>query len=111
GRAGRVPFGRIARALGARGFTTVLIEGGGTVAAEALRAGVVDRLVVFLAPSLLGADGVPAVAALGSRRAAGAARGADATVRRVGADLLVEGRPLWRRHPLPPRGSHATVGR
>src|SRR5205814_434878 len=43
GRRGRVPFAALVRLLGARGITSLLVEGGGTVAAEALRARVVDR--------------------------------------------------------------------
>jgi diaminohydroxyphosphoribosylaminopyrimidine deaminase/5-amino-6-(5-phosphoribosylamino)uracil reductase len=57
GRRGRVPFASVVRALGERGITSLLVEGGGTVAAEALRARVVDRLVLFVAPMLLGGDG------------------------------------------------------
>src|SRR5207244_854453 len=38
GRRERVPFAALVRLLGARGITSLLVEGGGTVAAEALRA-------------------------------------------------------------------------
>jgi diaminohydroxyphosphoribosylaminopyrimidine deaminase / 5-amino-6-(5-phosphoribosylamino)uracil reductase len=110
-RTGRMSFARIMAALGARGFTSVLVEGGGTVAAEALRAGVVDRAVLFVAPALLGGDGVPAVGPLGIRRVTDAIRLTRTTVRRIGDDLVVQGRPRWRRYPLPPAGSRGTVGR
>ncbi|WP_291297023.1 bifunctional diaminohydroxyphosphoribosylaminopyrimidine deaminase/5-amino-6-(5-phosphoribosylamino)uracil reductase RibD [Elioraea sp.] len=52
------------RTLGARGITRLLVEGGGTIAASLLAAGLVDRLAWFGAPALLGADAVPAVGAL-----------------------------------------------
>jgi diaminohydroxyphosphoribosylaminopyrimidine deaminase/5-amino-6-(5-phosphoribosylamino)uracil reductase len=52
-------------ALAARGLTRVLVEGGGTVAAALLRARLVDRLVWFQAPLVIGGDGLAAVAALG----------------------------------------------
>jgi len=110
-RAGRVSFRTIVRALGERGLTSVLIEGGGIVAAEALRAGVVDRVLLFVAPSLLGAEGIAGIGALGIGRAADAVRLTGTTVRRVGDDLLVEGRPRRLRDPLPLRGSQATVRR
>jgi diaminohydroxyphosphoribosylaminopyrimidine deaminase/5-amino-6-(5-phosphoribosylamino)uracil reductase len=97
GRAGRVPFSRVVHALGARGLTTLLVEGGGTVAAAALRAGVVDRVVFLVAPSLLGGDGVPAVASLGIRRAAHALRLESVAVGRSGEDLVLEGRVRRRR--------------
>jgi diaminohydroxyphosphoribosylaminopyrimidine deaminase / 5-amino-6-(5-phosphoribosylamino)uracil reductase len=92
GRRGRVPFRRVVEALGARGLTSLLVEGGGTVAAEALRAGAVDRMVLFLAPSLLGADGVPAVGPLGLRHPADAPSLDVLAVGRVGKDLVLEAR-------------------
>src|SRR5262249_24324937 len=103
-RAGRMAFGDVVRALGRRGLTSVLIEGGGRVAAAALRAGVVDRLILFLAPRLLGAQGVPAIGDLPIRRVADAVSLDELSVARVGRDLVVEAtvRPSHRfasRHP------------
>jgi len=92
GRRGRVPFGSLVRLLGARGLTSLLVEGGGTVAAEALRARVVDRLVLFVAPAILGGDAVAAVGPLGLRRARDAVRVGGLAVAHVGQDLVLEGR-------------------
>jgi diaminohydroxyphosphoribosylaminopyrimidine deaminase / 5-amino-6-(5-phosphoribosylamino)uracil reductase len=89
-RRGRVRFPALLRALGARGLTSLLIEGGGTVAGEALRARAVDRLVLFLAPVLLGQEGVPAVGPLGVRRIAGAVRVDQLALARIGQDLVLE---------------------
>jgi diaminohydroxyphosphoribosylaminopyrimidine deaminase/5-amino-6-(5-phosphoribosylamino)uracil reductase len=55
----------IAQALGERGLTRVLIEGGGRLAASFLAAGTIDRLAWFHGPRILGADAVPAAAAMG----------------------------------------------
>jgi diaminohydroxyphosphoribosylaminopyrimidine deaminase / 5-amino-6-(5-phosphoribosylamino)uracil reductase len=63
-----VAMGQALRALGRRGVTRVLAEGGSRVAASLLRDGLVDRLAWFRAPRLLGGDGVPAVAAFGLDR-------------------------------------------
>lgn len=52
------------RALAQRGITRVLVEGGARLAASLLRAGLVDRLAWFHAPSVLGSDATPAVGAL-----------------------------------------------
>src|SRR5262245_1291852 len=91
GRAGRVSFAAVVRLLGARGLTMLLIEGGGSVAAAALRARVVDRLVLFVAPKLLGGDAVPAIGPLDVRRVARAVRLGSLAVGRVGDDIVLEG--------------------
>ena len=92
GRRGRVPFAALVRLLGARGLTSLLVEGGGTVAAEALRARAVDRLVLFVAPAILGGDGVAAVGPLGRVRVRDAVRVGGLAVAHVGPDLVLEGR-------------------
>jgi diaminohydroxyphosphoribosylaminopyrimidine deaminase / 5-amino-6-(5-phosphoribosylamino)uracil reductase len=56
------------RALGERGVTRVLAEGGSRLAASLLRDRLVDRLAWFRAPRLIGGDGIPAVAAFGLER-------------------------------------------
>ena len=53
---------------------------------------VVDRMVLFMAPAVLGGDGVPAVAALGIRRVADAVRLEGLAVARLGDDVVLEGR-------------------
>jgi diaminohydroxyphosphoribosylaminopyrimidine deaminase / 5-amino-6-(5-phosphoribosylamino)uracil reductase len=76
------------RELGTRGVTRVLVEGGATLAAVLLRAGLVDRLAWFHAPLLLGGDAVPAVAPLGIHKLADAPRFARVAVETVGEDVL-----------------------
>jgi diaminohydroxyphosphoribosylaminopyrimidine deaminase/5-amino-6-(5-phosphoribosylamino)uracil reductase len=63
---GHIDLGQALTALGARGLTRVLVEGGGELAAALLRARLVDRLVWFQAPLVIGGDGLPAVGALGA---------------------------------------------
>jgi diaminohydroxyphosphoribosylaminopyrimidine deaminase/5-amino-6-(5-phosphoribosylamino)uracil reductase len=89
GRRGEIAPAALLRTLAARGITSVLVEGGARVAGDLLRAGLVDRVVWFLAPSLLGADGVAAVGPLGVRRAADAMRLTDVDVGRLGVDVVV----------------------
>lgn len=48
-----------------RGIETLLVEGGGTLAASFLRLGVVDRIDWFRAPIILGGDGRSAIGELG----------------------------------------------
>lgn len=53
------PLNKILRDLGNRGVMHVLCEGGGELAGSLVRAGLVDEFALFVAPSLLGGDGVP----------------------------------------------------
>ena len=58
---GRVDVAAAAQALGQRGLTRVLVEGGGQIAAAFLKAGLIDRITSYRAGVVLGADGRSAV--------------------------------------------------
>ena len=62
---GRVDLAAAALTLGERGLTRVLVEGGATLNAGLLGAGLVDRLVWFRNSRLIGGDGLPAAAGFG----------------------------------------------
>lgn len=88
----RVSLPALMTMLGKRGITSVLIEGGSTVNAAALRAKLVNHVVLYLAPTLMG--GQDAKAVIGDRspkRLAQALTLRHVTVRRIGKDLVVEG--------------------
>jgi diaminohydroxyphosphoribosylaminopyrimidine deaminase/5-amino-6-(5-phosphoribosylamino)uracil reductase len=53
------------RALAQAGLTSILCEGGATLAAALLKADLVDEIAWFHAPAVLGADGLAAVQTLG----------------------------------------------
>jgi len=74
------------RALGGRGLTRVMAEGGGRLAAALMAADLVDRVEWFRAPVAVGGDGVAALAGWGLERLADARRFARAAVRPAGAD-------------------------
>jgi GTP cyclohydrolase II len=76
------------RALRADGVESLLVEGGSRVITSLLRAGVVDRLIVGLAPTLIG-HGTDAVGPLGITEVAEGIRLVDRTVHVVGDDLLL----------------------
>ncbi|MGH7114927.1 MAG: dihydrofolate reductase family protein, partial [Stellaceae bacterium] len=75
-------------ALGGRGLTRVLVEGGAGLAAALLRADLVDRLAWFHAPLLIGGDGLPAIAALALPALADAPRFEPIASETIGKDLL-----------------------
>lgn len=86
--AGRIDLADMLRCLGERGLTRLLVEGGGRLAAALLAVGLVDRLVWFHAPFLLGGDGLPAVAALGFDRLARMPRFERLSVETLGDDVV-----------------------
>jgi diaminohydroxyphosphoribosylaminopyrimidine deaminase / 5-amino-6-(5-phosphoribosylamino)uracil reductase len=78
------------RALAAEGVVSVLCEGGGQLHGLLRDAGLVDRVVFYVAPMLLGGGGTHAVRGVGAERLADATRLRDWAVRAVGPDLRVE---------------------
>ena len=76
----------VIQALGDR--TDVLLEGGPTLAGAFLRAGVVDRILAYVAPMLLGGP-VTAVDDVGVATIAGALRWRYDGVQQIGPDLLL----------------------
>lgn len=79
------------RALAAKGLTRVLVEGGSTLGAALLRAGLVDDLALFAGAALIGAEGHPALGDLGLTALADAPRPALRETQVLGADLY----SLW----------------
>jgi diaminohydroxyphosphoribosylaminopyrimidine deaminase / 5-amino-6-(5-phosphoribosylamino)uracil reductase len=77
-------------ALGAAGLTSILVEGGATLAASLLRAGLVDRLAWFHAPALMGGDGLPALAGTGLDRLSELPRFRRVSATPLGDDMLTE---------------------
>lgn len=73
--------------LAGRGIRSVLVEGGGQVAASFISAGLIDRLEWFRAPSLLGAEGRPCVAALALAKLSQAPKFRRLSAEPVGDDL------------------------
>lgn len=69
------------------GVTSMMIEGGGQLAAAFIRAGLVDRLEWFRAPILLGGDGRPCLGELGLEILAQAPKFERTSVRETGPDL------------------------
>lgn len=87
---GRVDLTNLLRLLHGRGVRTALLEGGPTLAGAFLAAGLVDRVVAYLAPKLLGA-GSPALGAAGVASIADAIDLDIIDVARVGPDVRLTG--------------------
>lgn len=52
----RVDLRRLMNLLGKRGITSVLVEGGGILNAAMIEAGAVDKMLLFIAPKLVGGE-------------------------------------------------------
>jgi diaminohydroxyphosphoribosylaminopyrimidine deaminase/5-amino-6-(5-phosphoribosylamino)uracil reductase len=78
--------------LASLGVRSLLVEGGGETLAAFLKAGLVDRVAVFLAPRILGGRSAPAAVEGAGFGLADTPRLSDERIERVGEDLLVTGR-------------------
>jgi riboflavin-specific deaminase-like protein len=87
---GRVDLRALLQYLEDRGVSKVLIEGGAEVITSALQHGLVGRLVVCIAPKLIG-RGVEAVGNLGILSMSDALRFAESSFTRVGEDIIFDG--------------------
>jgi len=90
---GRIDVPAAARALGGRGLTRVVVEGGGRVAASFLKAGLVDRVTSYRAGLVLGGDSRSAVGGLDLAGLGSAPRFRLVAARPVQGDTL----ETWRR--------------
>lgn len=89
-RHGRVDLPAVLAELGQRQILSVLLEGGAELNGAALAAGVVDKLVLYYAPKILGADAVPWHSA-SARQLASLPPLRELALRQVGQDFVVEG--------------------
>jgi diaminohydroxyphosphoribosylaminopyrimidine deaminase/5-amino-6-(5-phosphoribosylamino)uracil reductase len=76
--------------LGREGVLQVLVEGGGSLLGSVLAGGYAQRLVVYVAPLVLGARGAPAFAFAGPDGIENADRFALASVRELGPDVRLD---------------------
>jgi diaminohydroxyphosphoribosylaminopyrimidine deaminase / 5-amino-6-(5-phosphoribosylamino)uracil reductase len=90
---GRIQWKVLLKELGRRGMNAILIEGGAEVNASVLRSGMVDRVVFFLAPKLLGGqNAIGAIGGLAPARLSEALALRQVSVSRAGDDVVIDGR-------------------
>ena len=80
---------------GEAGLTSVLLEGGSGLAAAALRARSVDRVMIYIAPRLLGGDALAGVGELGLQSPEETPILKQVRTRRLGEDLLYTGKVVY----------------
>ncbi|WP_281173067.1 bifunctional diaminohydroxyphosphoribosylaminopyrimidine deaminase/5-amino-6-(5-phosphoribosylamino)uracil reductase RibD [Alicyclobacillus herbarius] len=91
---GRVPLREALVDLARRGCNSVLVEGGAQLVSALARERLLDKVVYYLAPKLLG-GGLPALAGLSPARMDEALTLTDVQVSQVGPDVRVEGRIVY----------------
>ena len=88
----RIDLASLMQQIGAMGITSLLIEGGGRVLASAFQAGIVDKVLFFYAPKILGGDdGVPICSGPGPELMSQSLSIKDISVLRFDDDILIEG--------------------
>jgi len=88
---GLVDLTFLMQALGTMGIDSVLLEGGSTLAFSALREGIVDKLVVFIAPKIIGGENAPTpVGGAGIKTMEEALNLKHMRSKRSGDDIMIE---------------------
>lgn len=89
---GRVDLRDLMQKLGKRDILSVLIEGGAEINASALKSGIVDKVVAFIAPLLMtGKDSLCSIGGASPSRLGKALRLTRVSSKFVGQDLMVAG--------------------
>ena len=89
-RQGHADLHAVIRELGRRQILAVLLEAGAELNGAALQAGIVDKMILFYAPKIMGTGGVP-MANIPSRWFAKSPALQNLTVRPCGPDFVVQG--------------------
>lgn len=87
---GKMSLKSILGRLAGMEFTTVLIEGGSKVASSALREGVVDKIVFFYCPKIVGGDGISMISDLAIKDMNDALSLKKVCMKKFGNELMIE---------------------
>ncbi len=88
----RVDLRLVVERLFALGITSVLIEGGAEIAASSLESGIVDKIVFFISPLLIGGrEAPPVIGGRGVGPLVDASRLRNVRWSTIGEDIMVEG--------------------
>ena len=75
--------------LGSQEITYVMIEGGSELNSFAIKEGLVDKIMIFAAPKLIG-NGLGPIGSLGIKKIEKAINLRNPVTKKIGTDLLIE---------------------
>ena len=91
GRSKRMPLARLLRILAAGNITHILVEGGGELIAGFIEKGLVDRMLIFVAPKIIGGrNAITPVEGSGIADVKDAANFKITNIKRFRKDVLIE---------------------
>ncbi len=90
-KSGHINLKELLKRLGKQGITSILIEGGGKVAASALKNKIVDKVVFFYAPKIVGSEGISMVGELGIPNIKKSLEIKNIKTRKIKDELMIEG--------------------
>lgn len=91
-KAGQINLKDMMKKLAQMEITNILVEGGGTLVGSLFDEGLVDRIMFFISPKIIGGkDAISSVMGKGISRIDNAVRIKDVRIRHLGEDLLIEG--------------------
>jgi len=93
-RSGRPDPADLMKKAAAFGLQSILVEGGSALGTALLKARVVDKIMLVIAPKVIG-EGTPSIGDLGIRQLDDAVQLESVTVRQVGPDIVVTGYPKY----------------
>jgi len=89
-KAGLVDLKELMKELGKSGITPIMIEGGAELSGNAIKERIVDKLLIFTAPKIIG-NGLAPIKNLGIKKVKKAINLKNISTKKIGKDLLVEG--------------------
>lgn len=87
---GLVDLKELIKELGTSEVASVMIEGGAELSGNAIKEGIVDKVLIFTAPKIIG-NGVDPIKNLGIKKVNKAIKLKNISTKKIGKDLLVEG--------------------
>ncbi|MBI5227384.1 bifunctional diaminohydroxyphosphoribosylaminopyrimidine deaminase/5-amino-6-(5-phosphoribosylamino)uracil reductase RibD [Candidatus Micrarchaeota archaeon] len=88
---GEVDLKKAMKILSAVGIRSVMIEGGSELNASAIKAKIVDRIILFVAPKIIGGkDAKPVIGGLGIAKMSQSISLTNMKYKKIGSDLMVQ---------------------